>query len=65
MLYKNRLAAILDQDDFWLNQPRVISLIDSKVREQFYGYRSTHVALIQNQTVAGYTVCSNLLHFDF
>ena len=28
----------LDQDDFWLNQPKIINLIDSKVLEQLYGF---------------------------
>jgi len=35
----------LDQDDFWLNQPKVINLIASKVKEQLYGFKRTHVAL--------------------
>jgi len=35
----------LDQDDFWLNQPKTINLIDSKVLEQLYGFIRTHVAL--------------------
>jgi hypothetical protein len=34
-----------DQDDFWLDQPKVMSLIASKVAEQLYGFFRTHVAL--------------------
>jgi hypothetical protein len=28
----------LDQDDFWLNQPKIINLIAFKVIEQLYGF---------------------------
>jgi len=29
----------LDQDDFWLNQPKIINLIAFKVLEQLYGLK--------------------------
>jgi len=35
----------LDQDDFWLNQPKIMNLIAFKVLEQLYGFYRTHVAL--------------------
>ncbi len=43
---RRRIAhgAALDQDDYWLNQPIVINLIASKVMEQLYGFKRTHVA---------------------
>jgi hypothetical protein len=28
----------LDQDDFWLNQPKILNLIAFKVVEQLYGF---------------------------
>jgi hypothetical protein len=28
----------LDQDDFWLNQPKIMNLIAFKVLEQLYGF---------------------------
>jgi hypothetical protein len=34
-----------DQDAFWLDQPKVMNLIASKVTEQLYGFFRTHVAL--------------------
>jgi hypothetical protein len=31
-------ARDLDQDDFWLTQPKIINLIAFKVLEQLYGF---------------------------
>jgi len=36
----------LDQDDFWLNHPKSINLIVSKVLWQLYGFVRTHVAIV-------------------
>ena len=40
----NRFTRI-DQDDFWLKQPKLMNLIALTVLEQLYGFYRTHVAL--------------------
>jgi hypothetical protein len=40
----------LDQDDFWLEQPKIMNLIASKVAEQLYGFFRTHVALCASRS---------------
>jgi len=33
------LPTLLDQDDFWLFQPKIMNLIASKLAEQLYGFK--------------------------
>jgi hypothetical protein len=45
LLLKWVAGSNLDQDDFWLNQPKTINLMAFNVLEQLYGFYRTHVAL--------------------
>ena len=49
LMVENRFTRA-DQDDFWLDQPKVMNLIAFRVIEQLYGFFRTHVALCASRS---------------